>query len=604
MANVTNTGIIKSITPIGNGQYRILLEEGSFFITQNNPLAGNFTFSTVNTSSLLLNPYINTPNITYSDYNATLGNATDIRPGTLYQDIDYSSNATTPVNFNQLISGSATKANIPDSNYSTKRITTPRYEGSRSTSNDFNLSSNEGGLGSLPNVEQDRAYFTYFNWVGGTAPEWGNGLEDRSALSIRYFIDSEGNVIEPTNDSNGVNLSIIRQTFTEGETGVLSFDDENGISPQFQNLVGEQTIFKSGKSIIPIAYSQTQSISDTTPGGFTGSLTFVQGDQAESILGDYRSTAYSTPQFITDTNVPFTVLFPSQQYLGGEGSFTLNSIYSSSIDASPDVTLKFEAYIETGITTQNGSSAVFHIQKNSSGAGWVNVSSGVNVLEPGVRNSIAITYTDPNSTANDDYRVRVTSANINTGTGPVGYIDINSTSYFKITQTPPPNIGDVGPSGSLAQSRYWQKVGGAPTKIKPNALMAVYGQKQKDIIEDINGDSVGFSSITNDFILQVGDEIRFQGTETQTYKIIEIDNTPANGDPLHLILDKEVNLTNVEMDWFLVRRYVDTPGQIIIEADKPAGGTSPGFFMPLYATKGIEDNFDKVIQKLKTDQLI
>ncbi len=58
------------------------------------------------------------------------------------------------------------------------------------------------------------------------------------------------------------------------------------------------------------------------------------------------------------------------------------------------------------------------------------------------------------------------------------------------------------------------------------------------------------------------------------------------------------------MDWFLVRRYVDNPSNIIIEADKPAGGTSPGFFMPQYATKGIEDNFDTVIQKLKTDQLI
>ena len=604
MANVTNTGIIKSITPIGNGQYRILLEEGSFFIRQQNPSAGNFAFSTVNTSSLLLNPYINTPNITYSDYNATLGNATDIRPGTLYQDIDYSSNAVTPVNFNQLISGSATKAIIPDSNYSTKRITKPRYEGSRSTSNDFNLSSNQGGLGTLPNVEQDRAYFAYFNWVGGTSPEWGNGLEDRSALSIRYFVDSEGNVIEPTNDSNGVNLSITRQTFTEGETGVLSFDDENGTSSQFQNLVGEQAIFKSGKSITPIVYSQTQSISDTTPGGSTGSLTFVQGDQAESILGDYRSTAYASPQFITTTA---SVVFSSQQYIGDEGSFTLSTIYSSSIDASPDVTLTFKAYIATGITTNNGSSAVLHIQKNSNGAGWVNVSSGYNVLEPGVTNNITITYTDPNSTANDDYRVRITSANITQGPGPSGYIDIDTTSYFKVTQTPPPSIGDVGPGAGTGN--YWSLVGGAPApytnrKIKPNSLMPVYGQKQRDITEDINGNSVGFSPIVNDFILQAGDEIRFQGTETQTYKIIELDNTPANGDPLHLVLDREINLTNTEMNWFLVRRYVDTPGQIIIEADKPAGGTSPGFFMPLYATKGIEDNFDKVIQQLKTDQLI
>ena len=58
------------------------------------------------------------------------------------------------------------------------------------------------------------------------------------------------------------------------------------------------------------------------------------------------------------------------------------------------------------------------------------------------------------------------------------------------------------------------------------------------------------------------------------------------------------------MDWFFIRRYIDNPSEIIIEADKSAGGTSPGFFMPLYSTKGIEDNFDTIIQKLKTDQLI
>jgi hypothetical protein len=50
--------------------------------------------------------------------------------------------------------------------------------------------------------------------------------------------------------------------------------------------------------------------------------------------------------------------------------------------------------------------------------------------------------------------------------------------------------------------------------------------------------------------------------------------------------------------------YVDAPGNIIIEADKPAGGTSPGFFMPLYPTQEIEDNFDNIIKNLKTDQLI
>jgi hypothetical protein len=70
---------------------------------------------------------------------------------------------------------------------------------------------------------------------------------------------------------------------------VLSFDDETGTSAQFGKLIGEQTIFKSGKSITPIIYSQTQSISDTTPGGATGSLNFTKGD-GNVALFDYRLT--------------------------------------------------------------------------------------------------------------------------------------------------------------------------------------------------------------------------------------------------------------------------------------------------------------------------
>ena len=50
-------------------------------------------------------------------------------------------------------------------------------------------------------------YFTYFNYIEGTSPGWGNEIKDRTGLSLRYYIDSEGNVIEPANDSKGINLS-------------------------------------------------------------------------------------------------------------------------------------------------------------------------------------------------------------------------------------------------------------------------------------------------------------------------------------------------------------------------------------------------------------
>ena len=126
-------------------------------------------------------------------------------------------------------------------------------------------------------------------------------------------------------------------------------------------------------------------------------------------------------------------------------------------------------------------------------------------------------------------------------------------------------------------------------------LARVYGQKQ----ENISGS--GFFGITNDFLLQVGDEFRFQGTETQTYRIIEVDETTT---PPTFVVDRYVNLTNTEMDWFLVRRYIDNPANIILEVDKPAGGTSPGILKPQYLSRNAEDNIDTILEQLRRDSLI
>lgn len=594
MPQSTQTAKIQSIGRLDDGRWRIILQPDTFLFGIQ-PLF-QLSYGNVATSSVTLDPYVNIANFENSDYNAVMGNATNIRPGTLYQDIDYSSATTTPVNFEAILSGSADKALVPDSNYSTKRITKPRYEGSRSTSDDFNLKSNDGGLGSLPNVEQDRSYFAYFNWAGGTSPLWGNGLVDRSALSIRYYIDSEGNVIEPTNDSKDINLSIARQTFTEGETGVLSFNDTLGTTSTFPTLLGNQTIFKSGKSIAPIAYSQTESISDTTPGGAAGSIEFVQGDQNESSVGDYRLTAYSITQDLTSAGKGDIIKFETEQFKGAKADFTSDERYSpltpSPSLTSPSSSLTFEVFLEP--KNSYNAAGTFHLVKN----GTTQVGPDFNLSwDWGNSNqnptSVLFTTTVIDALSTDYYEVKVKSFGAGQPDQHHGNdAELKNTSYLKVTQNPPPNIGP-------RSGQFWQKVSGASVpKIKPNTLMDVYGQKQKDL------EGSGFPKIQYDFTVEVGDEIRFQGTETQTYKVIEVDNSPPNGDPLHLILDREVNLNNNDMNWFVLRRYIDTPGQIIIEADKPAGGTAPGFFMPLYSTKGIEDNFDAIIQKLKTDQLI
>ena len=64
----------------------------------------------------------------------------------------------------------------------------------------------------------------------------------------------------------------------------------------------------------------------------------------------------------------------------------------------------------------------------------------------------------------------------------------------------------------------------------------------------------GFNPITQNFIVQVGDEIRFDGTETQTYYIKEV--IPQE-EKLHCMLDR--NITAQDLDYFLTKKIYNRP---------------------------------------------
>ena len=73
-------------------------------------------------------------NFDYNDYNPLLGNAETPQYSNVWMDIDYSQNPLTPVNFGLIISGTADRAFVQDSNYSSKAWSNIRYNGSRTTS--------------------------------------------------------------------------------------------------------------------------------------------------------------------------------------------------------------------------------------------------------------------------------------------------------------------------------------------------------------------------------------------------------------------------------------------------------------------------------------
>ena len=94
----------------------------------------NQSISSFNGSSslTLFNP--DALNFDYNDYNPLLDNAEIPQYSTTWMDIDYSQNPLTPVNFGLILSGTADRAFVQDSNYSSKAWSNLRYNGSRTNS--------------------------------------------------------------------------------------------------------------------------------------------------------------------------------------------------------------------------------------------------------------------------------------------------------------------------------------------------------------------------------------------------------------------------------------------------------------------------------------
>ena len=113
-----------------------------------------------------------------------------------------------------LISGSALKASIQDSNYTLKRHTNPRYEGSRTTSQKLNewTEGDTNTFGKSPTtLTQDRVIYE-FEFGGGTTPEilgWG-GLK----MSNLYLVNTTSSIrtIQSGIDST---TRVVRSNFPE-----------------------------------------------------------------------------------------------------------------------------------------------------------------------------------------------------------------------------------------------------------------------------------------------------------------------------------------------------------------------------------------------------
>lgn len=193
--------------------------------------------------------FSNTP-----DCQPTLNNAYIYRINPQIQEVDYTTNIYTPINFQNILSGSAQKSSVPESNYSTFGWTINRYDGSRTQANAVNTTDglNGTGYGELPVIDYKRVYFAYCDQVLDPYPI----LNNRTQFNIKYLINAAGDALSPI--LSPYTAFDVEGTWDEGGSGSIAINQISG-SSQYDQLNGLQQIVSVAAAPQPILYSQTSS---------------------------------------------------------------------------------------------------------------------------------------------------------------------------------------------------------------------------------------------------------------------------------------------------------------------------------------------------------
>jgi hypothetical protein len=294
------------------------------------------------TSSLISYSQSASPAIEFynSDYYAIPNNENANRDNTFLKDIDYSTNPNYPVNRLAIISGNATPAQTPDSNYTMTRVINPRYEGSRVSSADYNfytaptnsVSFQNGDTGSwggdisygkTATIDKNPIYFAHFKTSKQSREYWG---------TYTFEIDA---LIESPRDSivgESQETSVIK---IEGQNNKLldvssTFEKTRQVSVNYENRT------YSGNSLqIDIDYSNQNQIVPI----FQGASEFkLIGGNEPSFTTINISSSYSYPVWTNSQGISGSVILDisNPSLITGSGYFILGGGFintSSSIGA-------------------------------------------------------------------------------------------------------------------------------------------------------------------------------------------------------------------------------------------------------------------------------
>jgi hypothetical protein len=233
---------------------------------------------------------INITNFTASQYQidedcAPYDNNVDTyRTSQYYMKEDYNSGQTTPTNFTSLLNNTGTKAAVQDYYYNLRRQTQPRYVGSKLTGYQINAytSSTDISYGKNPVISNYSDYFVYFDWIGGSNPEYPGG----GNIHCTYLIGIDGTATPLTTDNR--NLGKIENIFVKGKTA--------NILP---------AVYSAGNKVTPVEIVEGGALYDT--------IMYTTGTSTSPIqptFAAYYSSSFTSPvyvgAFVTQSTITLT----------------------------------------------------------------------------------------------------------------------------------------------------------------------------------------------------------------------------------------------------------------------------------------------------------
>ena len=534
----------------------------------------------------VFSPFITEGNFSISDCNPLINNAITDRVNEFYMDVDYSSNAIIAVNADTILSGSATRANVQYSNYTSERVIRPRYEGSKNTSPDLNeLSGSQ-----LPAIEQTTAFFLYNR--GGNF----NTIADRSGsaqYNIGFLIDDLGNTYEPQ-ESESAYLPNLLSGFGRGSKVTFAPTDTGS------SAAGTYDVHYPATKIKPILYSDTGSLENN----FLVSGTIAGGNlslfQSPSAFIDFNSEVKLTSNQVfnnvlvggsTSGSVLFTDIISDQE--DGWG-YNDTGEWSYTVQQSSNVSGRFQAdiVVDPGTPTTPYNDIALQLYRN-----------GVLIAQDTATNVSTLTtlsiYKSLRFTEGDNYYFLFRNDGTNNSTIVATPLSGNT---LATTAAEIPNYPSAGSSVSIPYANSFTTGTTISTVLTASQDIAKwYGGAY------IQGNNIPGYQFNIPYIFEQYDEVRWNGTEEFVSLIerVEWSNTPSiSGDQyeMYVYLTAPIDTSIIDLDYYEFRRNIFQKDSIIVNTPGPI--IEKGFILPEYQTPLLKQNLSNIIQDLTDKGLV